>query len=141
MIYRPCGLDSVLWCFRPISSASADENSGVILTRAAGRPGFDARHRRIVREAHAAIAPLIGGPLARFADPSPMTLTARTRQVLACLLEGDGDKQIAVRLRMSPHTVNQYTKVIYHHFGCRSRAEVLALWIRRHSKVGFPWLD
>jgi DNA-binding CsgD family transcriptional regulator len=137
--YRPCGTDHILFCFRPIPHPSDDDNAGVILARAKGRPGFDARESLIVREAHAAIAPLVGGPLARFADPSPLDLGPRVRQVLACLLEGDGDKQIAARLSMSPYTVNQYTKAIFRHFGCRSRAELLARWLRRHSGGRSPW--
>jgi DNA-binding NarL/FixJ family response regulator len=85
----------------------------------------------LVRETHAALAPLIGGVLARFDDPSPRDLTPRLRQVLDCLLEGDGDKQIAARLQLSVHTVNEYTKKIYGHFGVRGRTELLARWICR----------
>jgi DNA-binding CsgD family transcriptional regulator len=71
--------------------------------------------------------------------PSPFELAPRVRQVLRCLLEGDGDKQIARRLGISPYTVNQYTKVIYRHFRVASRAELLALWIRRGYPKGFAW--
>jgi DNA-binding NarL/FixJ family response regulator len=86
---------------------------------------------RLVREAHAALVPLVGGALARFTDPSPGDLSARTGQVLACLLEGDSDKQIAKRLGLSRYTVNGHTKVIYRHFGVQSRMELLARWVRR----------
>jgi DNA-binding NarL/FixJ family response regulator len=83
----------------------------------------------------------MGGPLARFTDPSPYELPPRARQVLACLLEGDGDKQVAARLAISGHTVNQYAKAIFQHFGVRSRAELLARWIRRGWGNTFPWVD
>jgi DNA-binding CsgD family transcriptional regulator len=139
LIQQSCGLDHILWCFRPISEAETDENSGIILTRAAGKRNFSARDRLLVREVHAVLAPLIGGPLRRFRDPSPRDLAPRARQVLACLLEGDGDKQVASRLALSVHTVNQYTKHIFRHFGVQSRAELLALWLRRHAHRGFPW--
>jgi DNA-binding CsgD family transcriptional regulator len=46
-------------------------------------------------------------------------------------LEGDGDKQIAARLVLSKYTVNQYTKLIFRHFGVNSRPELLARWVRR----------
>lgn len=131
VVYRPCNLDHVLWCFRNIPGAAGDESSGLIMTSRAGRRDFSPRDRALVREVHAAVAPMIGGPLARFADPSPADLPARARPVLACLLEGDGDKQIAARLGLSVHTVNEYTKAIYRHFGVRSRPELLARWIRR----------
>lgn len=93
-----------------------------------------ARDRLLVEEAQRLVTPLIGGPLARFTDPNPRDLAPRVRQVLACLLEGDSDKQIGVRLGLSIYTVNQYTKTIYLHFSVNSRAELLARWIRR----GFP---
>lgn len=99
--------------------------------RAHGRSDFTARDRLIVREAHAALSPLIGGPLARFAEPSPLDLAPRARQVLGCSLEGDGDEQIAARLKLSRFTVNQYTRLIFRHFGVSSRPELLARWVRR----------
>lgn len=129
--YRPCGTDHILFCFRPIAHPADDDNAGLVLARAKGRPPFGGRELLIVGEAHAAIAPLIGGPLARYADPSPQDLTPRVRQVLACLLEGESDKQIAARLSMSPFTVNQHTKAIFRHFGCRGRVELLARSLRR----------
>jgi DNA-binding CsgD family transcriptional regulator len=132
VIHRPCGLDHILWCFRPIEpGVDGETSSGLILTRASGRPDFSGRERLIIREAHAALVPLIGGPLARFADRSAADLPPRVRQVLTCLLEGDGDKQIAQRLGVSILTVNQYTKVIYRHFRVPGRVGLLSRWVRR----------
>jgi DNA-binding CsgD family transcriptional regulator len=59
--------------------------------------------------------------------------------VLRCLLEGDGDKQIAARLGLTRHTMNQYVKTIFRHFGVQSRAELLARWVRRCYETQFPW--
>jgi DNA-binding CsgD family transcriptional regulator len=132
--------DHILWCFRPIPTAS-DENFGLVIFRGRRRRDFDSRELRLVHETAAALAPLLGGPLARFSEPSPLDLPPRARQVLACLLEGDGDKQVAARLRLSPHTVNQYVKLIFRHFGVSSRAELLARWIRRGWGGRSSWLD
>lgn len=140
-VHEPLGFDNTLWCFRALPGTRADENSGIILVRAIGRRDFSGRDRLIVREAHAAISPLIGGPLARFADPSPRALTPRVRRILSCLLEGDSDKQVASRLGLSPYTVNQHTKTIYRHFGVQSRAELLSRWVRRGWSGRFPWAD
>lgn len=133
--------DAALWCFRPIPHAAGDDSSGLVLIRSKGRRDFGPRDRAIVHEAHAAIAPMIGGPLARFVDPSPMDLSPAKRRVLACLLQGDSEKQIAARLRLSAYTVNEYTQAIYRHFGIQSRAELLAHWIRRARNVPFSWLE
>ena len=138
-INEPLGVDAIIWCFRPILSTAADENTGVILARNKGRRDFSKRDRAIVREAHAVISTLVGGALARFAEPSPTDLSPRARQVLACILEGDGDKQIATRLGLSTNTVNHYAKAIFRHFGVQSRPELLARWIRRGWCKSFPW--
>jgi DNA-binding CsgD family transcriptional regulator len=139
-VYRVVGVDHALYCFVPVPGA-AGEVGGAILTRAAGRRDFSAREAAIVAEAFAAVGPLVGGPLARFADPSPAALPPRVRQVLRCLLEGEGDKQIARRLGISGHTVNQYAKAILAHFGCQSRAELLARWVRRGWGAKCAWAD
>ena len=135
------GTDPTLLCFRRMPRSTKNESLDVAVSRAKGRRNFTARDCALVREAVAAIAPLMGGPLARFADPSPADLAPRARQVLACMLEGDGDKQVAARLRISTHTVNQYAKTIFQHFGVRSRTELLARWIRRGWGDQFPWVD
>jgi DNA-binding CsgD family transcriptional regulator len=134
-VQRALGADATLCCFRAIP-ASSDEYAEVFLARAIGERDFSARARTIAANAMAAIASLLGGPLARFGEPSPTDLPQRTRQVLRCLLEGDGDKQIASRLGMSPLTVNVYTKQIFRHFGVSSRAQLLARWIRQRRGIG-----
>lgn len=139
-VQRPCGLDHQLQCFRRISGGGVDEYSGLVLNRVHGRGDFGLRDIALVREAHAALGPLIGGALARYSEPSPVDLAPRVRQVLACMLEGDGDKQIAARLKLSRFTVNQYTKTIFQHFGVSSRAELLSRWIRRGYSNRPAWL-
>jgi len=133
------GVDPVLYCFRPIAGARDDELSGLILNRERGMRPFSPREKAIVREAHDALAPYLGRALARFHEPSPADLAPRTRQVLACMLEGDSDKQVASRLGLSPYTVNQYAKTIYRHFGVESRSELLARWLRRGWGLQSAW--
>lgn len=129
VLHRAVGVDATLTCFRTVPGA-ADEYSEVFLCRAPGESDFSGRAKAIVREVHAAIAPLVGNALARFNDPCPSDLPPRTRQVLGCLLEGDSDKQVAARLGMSGHTVNGHTKVLFRHFGVQTRMELLARWVR-----------
>lgn len=134
-VQRALGADATLCCFRAIP-ATSDEYAEVFLARGIGERDFSARDRAVAAEAMAAIAPHLGGALSRFRDPAPSALPVRARQVLRCLLEGDGDKQVALRLGISPLTVNVYTKQIFRHFGVQSRAELLARWIRRGWVVG-----
>lgn len=139
-IHRALGADVTLACFCPVPSKPA-EFSEVFLARGVGEGDFGEREKRIVREAHATVAPLVGGPLARFVEPSPADLPPRTRQVLRCLLEGDSDKQVASRLGMSGYTVNGHTKAIYAHFGVSGRADLLARWVRRGWSSRCAWAD
>lgn len=139
-VYRVIGVHHNLWCFRFIPGAS-DEAHGQIVARGAGRRDFTPREKAVVAEAYAALTPFLGGALARFREPSPAALAPRVRDVLRCLLEGDSDKQIAARLGIGRHTVNQYAKVIFGHFGVNTRPELLARWVRRGWGARFAWAD
>ena len=57
-------------------------------------------------------------------------LSPRLRETLDCLLAGSSEKGIAQELRLSPHTVHGYVKLIYRHFQVKSRAQLLAQWVR-----------
>jgi len=87
VIHHTIGVDHVLWCFRSIPDA-ADEQIGMIALRQNGRKDFQARDKAILAEAHAQVAMLVGGTLARFGEPSPTELPPRIRQILRCLLGG-----------------------------------------------------
>jgi DNA-binding CsgD family transcriptional regulator len=48
------------------------------------------------------------------------------RQVLALLAEGHSEKQVAAMLKISPHTVHDYVKMLHHRLDVSSRGELLA---------------
>ncbi len=138
-LYRSLiGLSDHLCTALPISGGT-DRYSAIHMHRAKGSRPFGERDRVLVQRLHEAVVPLIGGPLASYADPAPSELPLRARQVLRLLLEGEGDKQVAKALGISPHTVNQYTKVIFAHFRVGSRAELLARWVRRGWSSRAAW--
>ena len=56
-------------------------------------------------------------------------LSPRERQTLGGLLEGLGEKQIACRLRLSPHTVHNYVKKLFVAYEVHSHVELMALFI------------
>lgn len=137
--HAPGGGDAMLYCNVRLPS-EPERLSGLVLLRPVGELDYAPRVRTVVAELHRAVAPLVGGPLARLEEPSPAALSPLARRVLRCLLEGDSDKQAAARLGLTRHTVNQYAKVIHRHFGVHSRAELLARWVRRGWAVG-GWAD
>src|SRR5947209_6991182 len=76
----------------------------------------------------AASAPVVATP----------KLPPRLRQTLEHLLQGDGEKQIAHKLGLSPHTVHVYVKSLHKRFNVSSRAELLARFIRPGAAAAPP---
>src|SRR5205814_1002417 len=62
-------------------------------------------------------------------DERVTALPARVRPVLQRLLAGDAEKQAALALSLSPHTVHEYVKVLYRTFNVNSRGELLAQFV------------
>ena len=60
-----------------------------------------------------------------------VSLTNREREILALLADGLGNKQIATRLGISPNTVKTHLELLFEKIGVRSRAEAVAVGVRR----------
>jgi DNA-binding NarL/FixJ family response regulator len=99
--------------------------------RSAGERDFSARQVAMLGFFHEEIGRLIGRALVSAAEPGPENLSRRLRQTLACLVEGDTEKQVATRLGISHATAHQYVTALYRRFGVRSRGQLLAHVIRR----------
>jgi DNA-binding NarL/FixJ family response regulator len=72
-------------------------------------------------------------------DERAKELSPRLRETLQCLLDGNSEKAIATRLRLSPHTVHGYVKLIYRHFQVKSRAQLLSRWVRAINVLTIAW--
>jgi DNA-binding CsgD family transcriptional regulator len=107
--------------------------SVVAINRPLGERDYTLRERRWLYFLHHEIGRLLGDALATETEPGPDGLSPRLRQTLACLIEGDGEKQIAARLSLSQATVHQYVTMLYRRFGVRSRAQLLAHVMKRLS--------
>ena len=128
---RDVGIEDFLFSQRTGGAGRA----AVVLTpqRAYRDAAFAARDVALLRLFHEELARLVGTVLADGeADPAA-GLPARLRQTLEALLEGDGEKQVAARLGISRHTVHEYVAELYHRFDVHTRAELLALCLRRRS--------
>jgi DNA-binding CsgD family transcriptional regulator len=106
---------------------------GLVLFRPLGAKRHGERERRLVHLFHHELARYVGTALALEHGGAP-ALSPRLQQTLECLLEGDGEKQVAARLGLSRHTVHEYVGQLYRRFGVCSRPELLALCLR----VGAP---
>ena len=66
--------------------------------------------------------------------PGTLRLSIAQLRVLDLLLTGRSEKQVAVKLRLSPHTVHNHVKVIYRRMNVSSRPELLALFVDEDKK-------
>jgi DNA-binding CsgD family transcriptional regulator len=126
---RMGGIDHVLTSVFQVADDGAV--SDIALNRAIGDRDFTPREQRLVAFFHAELGRLIRGPLVSAIEPGVEHLSPRLHQTLACLLEGDSEKRVAARLRLSPTTVHQYVTDLYRRFGVQSRAQLLVHVLRR----------
>src|SRR5688572_29577386 len=153
---RPLGLDDVLYARLPLPNGKP---LAIALFRPLKDALFTDRDCRLVDCLHEQAGRLYGtfenAPTTRpsTSDPNPQGappkmngatqpsadgravilsgLPPRLRPVLRHLLEGDAEKQVAMKLGLSPHTVHQYTKLLYRTLDVNSRSELLARYVGR----------
>lgn len=63
-------------------------------------------------------------------------LSRREREVLAALLRGASEKEVAADLGLTVHTVHQYVKAVYRAFGVGSRGQLLATCLAAGPPMG-----
>jgi DNA-binding CsgD family transcriptional regulator len=96
------------------------------LHRASGETPFTRAEHRLVRLFHVELGRLWRrDALKRAGDPAA-DLPPRLTQTLAALLDGMSEKQIALKLELSQHTVHNYVKALHQRFEVNSRGELLA---------------
>jgi DNA-binding CsgD family transcriptional regulator len=126
-LYRHCGLHAFICSCYPVSSVG--HYSGIGVHRVAGKPDFTERDRRIVHLITSEIDWLHRAGVPESGAPSALPLTQRQRQVLFFLLAGDSIKQVAAKLEISAHTVNDYVKLIHKYYNVSSRGELLSKFL------------
>jgi len=129
---RPAGADHAVMSVYQVSDAGAV--SGIAPHRGIGERDFSPREVRLLNFFHGELGPLIGRALVSATEPSPEKLSPRLRQTLACLVEGDSEKQMAARLSLSHDTTHQYVTALYRHFRVASRAQLMAHVIKRLAR-------
>src|SRR5262245_6954027 len=80
---------------------------------------------------HAGAGHLLEGSAARGGGAVYDGLSSRQRATLDCLLRGMSEKEAALHLGLSPHTVHVYVKALHRAFAVRSRAELISRCLRR----------
>ena len=126
VVRRPFDIDHSLYC-RLMLPDGADACVGI--QRCPGDRVFGEREEAVVHLLHTN-APHVYCAAAP-ARPELDRLAPRLRPVLRYLLQGDAEKEVAAKLKLSRHTVHRYTQVIYRELGVNSRGELLANYARR----------
>ena len=123
---RPCGLEDRITSSLRLSESRSSLAQVIVLHRASKDGDYPEPARRLVHLFHLELRSSLGGPLAmpEGSDGGPMQLPLRLRQVLAGLLMGESEKEIAVRLQISRHTVNRHMQRLHQRFNVRSRGEL-----------------
>ena len=126
---RLCGVDH---CVTSVCRVS-DRGAVSVITghRGIGEQDFSPREVRLLEFFHCELRPLIGRQLVSASEPRPGTLSPRLRQTLACLMEGDSEKQIAARLGISQATAHQYVTALYRRFAVQSRGQLFSYILKR----------
>src|SRR5262245_26321651 len=129
---KPAGVDHCLVSVCQVSRQGAI--AAIALARGLGERDFSPGEVLLLEFFHGELGRLIGRQLVSATEPSPGKLSPRLRQTLACLMEGDSEKQVAGRLGLSPTTVHQYVTALYRRFGVQSRGQLLAHMLRRYER-------
>ncbi|WP_420605509.1 LuxR C-terminal-related transcriptional regulator [Novosphingopyxis sp.] len=64
-------------------------------------------------------------------EPRTTLLTARQRECLSLITQGSSVKEVAIALKLSPHTVQDYLKAAARRLGARSRSHLLSMALSR----------
>jgi DNA-binding CsgD family transcriptional regulator len=115
--FRPAHVDRYL---ASVHHAGECNDQGFAVFRAAGDAPFTEEDRQVMHLLHLGLGPLFA------IDPARVALAPRVRETLDVLLTGAPDKEIAEKLRISPHTARQYVKTILKAYGVSSRAQLIA---------------
>lgn len=126
IVRRPFDIDHSLYC-RVTLPDGVDVAVGI--QRCPGDPAFTEREKAIVHLLHTNAPHVYCAREPSRADIE--ALAPRLRPVLRSLLQGDAQKEVAAKLKLSRHTVHRYTQVIYQQLGVHSRGELLAKHARR----------
>ena len=131
---RSIGFEHFLFSMYPLSETSF---SGIGVHRRLGREPFTPRQRAIT---HLIIGQIDwlhrAGTDVEANDDVLLTITSRQREILIHLLGADGRKQIARKLKLSEHTVNDYIKDLYRRLQVSSNTQLLAKFMPARRPLG-----
>jgi DNA-binding CsgD family transcriptional regulator len=125
--HRPSGTDDAMMSVVALANGAVH---GIAMFRPPRERRFTLRHVRLLHLFHTELAPHLLTELAPPGEDPISRLSPRQREVLARLLEGDSEQQIAQRLGLTRDTAHQYIKAVYRRLNVNTRAELMACFVR-----------
>jgi len=126
-LWTEAGVDAVIMSVRPLPRGG---QSMIGTYRRPREPLFTEREARIAHIVLSEIGWLHELGLPQDRGTGVPDLSPRRRVTLYLLLEGQSRKQIADHMEISVHTVGDYIKEVYRHFGVRSQAELMRRFLQ-----------
>ncbi|RYD72752.1 MAG: LuxR family transcriptional regulator [Verrucomicrobiaceae bacterium] len=121
-LWIAAGIRHLAMSIRPVDEIA---DSVTVVYRRPDQPPFNPRDTRILHIVLSEVPWLHAQGWPEDRGVTVPSLTQRQRLTLNLLLEGQSRKQIAHHLNLSTHTVSDYVKAIYSHFGVQSHAELM----------------
>lgn len=105
--------------------------------RAADAGPFSPADHKLVRLFHVELGRLWKRDALKRAQDPQIALPPRLKETLDALVTGFSEKQIASKLKLSPHTIHNYVKALHQRFKVSSRGELLARVNSERESEGF----
>lgn len=125
--YRPLNIDNLLLTLA--QGLKPGDWTGLALLRSWGdKTRFNEKDLSITTLLHQAVS-FLYQPQPAYEPTLPDDLSPRLAEVLRLLVHGDSEKEVAVKLGLSPLTIHRHVSRLYRCFNVNSRAELIArLW-------------
>lgn len=127
------GAAYAIYLFRAAISEPSEGAAAPGEARAGAR--FGLRERLLLDTMHRGLDWLYRAEEATHKMNRASALPPRLRQTLEFLLAGDTERQVALKMSLSVHTVHDYVKALYVHFGVSSRSELLSKWMQTSGQM------
>jgi DNA-binding CsgD family transcriptional regulator len=121
-----------IYIFRSLSSQPSEGSPG---SNESVTKRFSARERLLLDVIHRGLEGIYRVEESTHRLDPATGLRPRVRQALEYLLNGDTERQVALKMSISVHTVHDYVKSLYTHFGVSSRNELLARWVQNGGQL------
>jgi DNA-binding CsgD family transcriptional regulator len=125
VVRGPFDIDHSLYCRLTTPDG---QDLTVRVQRSPADPAFTERERALVHLLHTHAPRVYHAPVPT--PPELGQLPPRVLPVLRSLMQGDSEKEVAAKLKLSRHTVHRYAQTIYRELNLNSRAELMAKYAR-----------